>query len=165
MREYFAAGAQYESAGYELRILPVRVKPAFFGLAKTAEVTVFSRFTTNEIAFQEVADRIISAVGDTLPGKAGKFRCNWFVCSESGGIYLYEAIAVRDHNRYKNMINRFVVVNSINGTVSFGPGHLENKPFSGMIAELLAEYRMIPREIWQRRLFDLFDGMLRILER
>lgn len=165
MQEYFTPGSCWTMPGCELRMLPVRLKPAFLGLANTVEAAAYVRLDTNEIAFREAADRILSAVGDALPGKKGRIRCNWFVCSESGGIYLYEAIAVKDHTRFKNMINRFVVVNSINGTVSFGPGHIENTPYSRRLAEVLGQCRTTPRDLWERRMFDIFDGMQGVLGR
>ncbi len=163
MQDYFTPGECWTFPGHELRMLPARFKPALFGLSNTVDVTAYVRLDTNEIAFREAAGRIMSAVGEALSGKAGRIRCNWFVCSESGGIYLYEAIAVKEHIRGKNMINRFVVVNSINGTVSFGPGHLENAPYSRRLADVLGQCRATPPDLWKRRMFDIFDGMQGVL--
>lgn len=83
--------------------------------------------------------------------------CDWFICSERGGIYLYEAIATPEHRSFAGMRNRFVVLNLGTGAVSFGPGDERNAAMSDRLSALLESYRLAPDTVTLLRLHDTFD--------
>lgn len=85
------------------------------------------------------------------------------MCSEQGGIYLYEVLGIKEYRKYLTMINRLIVINSLSGTVSFGPGHMNNHEISEKIHMLLESYRLTPKNKWLNELFSIFDVCKQIL--
>lgn len=85
------------------------------------------------------------------------------MCSEQGGVYLYEVLAVKEYRKYQTMTNRLIVINSLSGTVSFGPGHLDNHEISKKIHMLLEAYRYTPTNKWLNEMFSVFDVCKQIL--
>ncbi len=88
--------------------------------------------------------------------KYKKIRCIWYVCSTHGGIYLYETLDVKEAKKSGKMKNSFIIMNTDNGTVSFGPGHTYNKEFSERLGKILRSSRFFTREKWLEQLYDIF---------
>jgi len=121
-------------------------------------------FKTTEIMFLEAQKAVYNYLITFKQEKIGKVTANWFVCSEQGGIYLYEVLGVKEYRKYLTMKNRFIVINSISGTVSFGPGHLDNHEISEKIHMLLETYRLTSKDKWLNQMFSIFDVCKQVLE-
>lgn len=83
-------------------------------------------------------------------------QCLWYVCSPHGGIYLYETLAVKEAKKTGKLHNSFIILNSDNGTVSFGPGHKYNKELSIRLGKILEASRFFTREKWLEQIFAIF---------
>ena len=77
--------------------------------------------------------------------------------SPRGGIYLYESIAIKEHKKNKKMRNRFIIINTENASVSFGPGHKKNTTASQKLFSLIQNSRFFRREEWLSKMFDFFS--------
>lgn len=106
-----------------------------------------------EMLFQEL-DKLFKEIG--LNPKCQK-KIQWFVLSSRGGIYLYESIAVKEHKKNKKMRNRFIIINTENASVSFGPGHKKNTTASQKLFSLIQNSRFFRREEWLSKMFDFFS--------
>lgn len=146
-----------DAEGYGLSVKITRSGKALFSSSTVHRLIAFVILKTDEIPFQDIADAIIDWVSGKTGSAVKRISCDWVVCSDRGGIYLYEAIATRDHLSYRNMKNRFLIVNSDSGSVSFGPGDVRNKPVSEEMASLLDRYRTMDGRDWMREMGGLLD--------
>ena len=126
-------------------------------------VSIMVVFKTTEIMFLELQKAAYNYLLKIEQEKIGKVTATWFVCSEQGGIYLYEVLAVKEYRKYLTMTNRFIVINSLSGTVSFGPGHMYNHEISEKIHKLLETYRLTQKNKWLNEMFSIFDVCKQIL--
>jgi len=126
-------------------------------------VSIMVVFKTTEIMFLELQKAAYNYLLKFKQEKIGKVTATWFVCSEQGGIYLYEVLAVKEYRKYLTMTNRFIVINSLSGTVSFGPGHMYNHEISEKIHKLLETYRLAQKNKWLNEMFSIFDVCKQIL--
>ena len=126
-------------------------------------VSIMVVFKTTEIMFLELQKAAYNYLLKFKQEKIGKVTATWFVCSEQGGIYLYEVLAVKEYRKYLTMTNRFIVINSLSGTVSFGPGHMYNHEISEKIHKLLETYRLTQKNKWLNEMFSIFDVCKQIL--
>ncbi len=104
-------------------------------------------------------DSLVRSVQDHLEKRYSQYKaidCLWYVCSSHGGIYLYETLAVKEAKKVGRLRNSFIILNTDNGTVSFGPGHAHNKEFSQRLGQILRSSRFFTREKWLEQLFDVF---------
>ncbi len=79
-------------------------------------------------------------------------RCDWFICSDRGGIYLHEAIDTTQHRTYLKWHNRFTVLNTSDGTVTLSPGHAKNRGLTNELKDILVTAYQQPRDITIKRL-------------
>jgi len=126
-------------------------------------VNIVVDFKTTEIMFLDLQKAVYNYLLKLEQDKIGKVTANWFVCSGQGGIYLYEVLAVKEYQKYQTMTNLLIVINSLSGTVSFGPGHLDNHEISEKIHMLLEAYRYTPTNKWLNEMFSVFDVCKQIL--
>jgi hypothetical protein len=126
-------------------------------IKRTAEIRAHLALRTNEIGFQEAADALLAELSRRSELDGARVSCTWLVSSPSGGIYLYEAIATRRNARYRKARHSFVVLNTLNGEMSFGPGHAHNEGFSRAMRDLIEEWRIIPQTERRRRLGEFID--------
>lgn len=105
-----------------------------------------------ELIFQNL-ESIFDEIG--LNASIAK-KISWFVLSPKGGIYLYETIATKEHRKYKNLRNSFIIVNTESASISFGPGHTKNPLASQMLFSLLQNSRFFKKEEWLGKMFDFF---------
>jgi len=114
----------------------------------TIEAVSLLILKSSDIDFQSAADALVKAITLGKPGEE-RVSCAWLVCSERGGIYLYEAIATKENRAHRRLKSRFVIVNSLDGTVSFGPGHSLNGRYTDRLRDLIDSYRTQPPEVWR----------------
>lgn len=103
---------------------------------------------SDEINFHQVADTLLKNLLTVDSEKKTEVTCRWIVCSDRGGIYLFEAIATKDNIAHKKLKSRFVVLNSLDGTISFGPGHILNGRYSDRMREMIECSRTQNRAKW-----------------
>lgn len=97
--------------------------------------------------------------------RIGRMYCSWIVLSARGGIYLYEALAQKEYIRCSGMRNRFLVINSEDGSFSFGPGHILNREYSETMQDLLSRMKNIPPALFLRKFSSIMESSLEDLER
>jgi len=163
LNEYFHCESSLITPRYEVKIKITRAEKKLFHLASFCEINVLVNLHTNEIPFREIADEVARLVSesDALRGvRISRKRINWFVCSDKGGIYLYEALATKENVRYGKMKNRFIVINTDDGTISLGPGHPKNGMLSETMRSLLERFRVMQKDVWLGEMFMVFDACL-----
>lgn len=138
-----------------------RVKAVHTGILTGSRISMSAMVLlyTKEINFQKLADKVIETVTNSHRITSRHISCTWLFCSESGGIYLHEAIATKENKRHKGMRNRFVVVNTLNGTVSFGPGHRDNQKASDTIRALFDKSKVMPLAQWEQAFSEVITGL------
>lgn len=160
IKEYFNCDTSLQTERYELKIKIIHTKKKLFGLASFCEVNVLVFLRTNEIPFQEIAGHVAKQIDASDAIRKIRKRINWFVCSDKGGIYLYEALATKKNISFGKMKSRFIIINTDNGTVSLGPGHPKNGMLSDTIRSLLERFRLTQRDIWLGEMFAVFDACI-----
>lgn len=133
----------------------------FFGRRRTYRVLVLAELASNEIHFQHLASKLIQALAIGTEEKSF-VRASWIVISQSGGIYLHEALNVPENRRVSGkletfgksglavMRNSFAVVNALSGAVCLSPGAKENWMLSEQLRELNAKVLTMDRTQWFR---------------
>jgi hypothetical protein len=158
LREYFDAGPVATAEGYELYCRVIERRRGLFGAERLSVVALVILHGT-EIDFCGYANAVVKAV--TLGGhKPPRVSCTWLIASDHGGIYLHEAIDTKENRRQASLSSRFIVMNTGDGTVSFGPGHRDNGPASDRMRRLIGEYNAIPRDQWRRLFAQALDSFL-----
>jgi len=160
MKEWFGAGPLIEMDTQDIGVRILDVRRSFPGCGTTVEVAALVFLHASEIRFQETESLIREAVREKAGDKKIRVVCDWFVCSERGGIYLFEALASRENIQSSKMKNRFAVFNSYSGTVSFGPGHIRNTGASEKLTTLLERHTSTPPVIWNAEMHALFTSCL-----
>lgn len=163
IKEYFNADTVVRTNEYELKIKLISDKKRALSPAHDYRVIALLFLSTSDIPFQEIADYILLNIAQLGHERIGKVQCEWYVCSTRGGIYLHETLATKEHISYKLMKNKFCVLNTDNGSVSFGPGHIKNKPVSDRITSILDQYRQLPRQAWICQMNDALDECVSIV--
>ena len=162
LRRYFDSIALVANREYEISYRITGTRRSLFGGKDSYNIDVLLLLFTSEINFQGIADHVIADI--ERPGRKIKtISCNWIVCSERGGIYLYEAISTKENRRYRSTHNRFLILNTEDGTVSFGPGHIENQGQTNMMKFLIDNYRGMAEATWNREFAKAMDHCLGIL--
>lgn len=159
LREYFDNSPVAVTQAYELYY---RVNAQRRGLFDTHRLSVSALVILHgtEIDFQCYAAALEKSIGESAEMKIGSLRCTWLIGSDHGGIYLHEAIDTKANRRYKSLTSRFVVMNTGDGTVSFGPGHRDNGAASETMRRLVAEYNAMTKDRWQRLFAQAVDSFL-----
>lgn len=141
-----------------------RVRKSILSSRPSFEVDAFLMLSGKDIDFREGAEALLAglAAGGL---KIGRVRCNWIVGSEHGGIYLYEAIATKENRRYGHMANRFMILDVLDGTVSFGPGHIANQDCSEAMRYLIERRRTMVEAAWNHEFDQLLGRCLAMVRR
>jgi len=160
---YFGDSDAFGGPTYEVRVGETTMREALFGTRANLTVPILAVFRTNELNFIEMMRESCARIERSTSKKIHIVRADWFILSDRGGIYLYEEIGKRENERYRAMRNRFVVMNSIDGTVSFGPGHPHNTQITEKMRALLQVQRALPEEIWLAEMFKVFGLCRNIL--
>ena len=144
-----------KSRQYRLGCEIVKRREGLIKIIAPDKANILLILNSNEIAFSEY----LAILKDYLCNEKciGKVQCNWFVCSSKGGIYLYEALATKENIRNMNLINRFIVFNVEDGTISLGPGNVLNKLVSERMAYLLMQINEYPKEVVIKEMKNVFD--------
>jgi hypothetical protein len=163
--EYFQNNLVIDNSAYSVCYKLNSDKKDFIGNTHTYYIDAFLLLKTNEINFVEISKYIKNDIEGM--NKKTKYRivCNWLICSDQGGIYLYEAIAIKENRRINNMINNFMVLNGMDGTISFGPGHIKNFEYSKIMNYLLENERAIPKISWRNEVYKVIDYGFDIIKR
>jgi len=141
-----------------------RVRKSILSSRFTFDVDAFLMLSGKDIDFREAAETLLSGLAEGC-GKIGRVRCNWIVGSEHGGIYLYEAIATKENRRYGSMVNRFMILDVLDGTISFGPGHIGNGDCTEAMRFLIDRRRTMVEATWNHEFDKLLGRCLAILGR
>jgi hypothetical protein len=164
LHRYFGGSVLIAKQGYEVSYRITGTRKSLLGDKASYNVDVLLFLFGSEINFQEIADHVVADI--ERPGRKIKaLACNWIVCSERGGIYLYEAISADENRKYKSMHNRFLILNTEDGTVSFGPGHIENQGHTNMMRFLIDNYRGMAEATWNSEFDKTMDHCLCVLGR
>ena len=154
LRRFLAAPPLVATPAYELSYRLLAERRRLFG-GRRYELLVLLILRGDEINFPEIAGRIAEDLS-----RRGEPRfsveARWIVSSDRGGIYLYEAMATKENRKFGPMRSRFMVLDHADGTVSLGPGHLDNERFSRAMAYLIENQRRMPEAEWRR----IFEGAL-----
>lgn len=104
----------------------------------------------------------VSDVKSLLPlnDRKSTARCDWFICSDRGGIYLHEAIDTKQHRAYLSWHNRFTVLNTSDGTVTLSPGHAKNRGLTNELKEILITAYQRPWDITVKRLDKALSNVI-----
>jgi hypothetical protein len=139
LKEYFENDRAFSTDTAEVYCRIIRTGKGLF--RRKLEVNALIAMKSDEINFHQVADTLLKTLLTVDSEKKAGVTCRWIVCSDRGGIYLFEAIATKDNITYKNLKSQFVVLNSLDGTVSFGPGHILNGRYSDRMREMIESSR------------------------
>lgn len=159
LREYFDNSPVAVTQAYEIYYRVNAQRRGLFG-ANRLSVSVLVILYGTEIDFQGYAGALEKSIADNVGRKVGSIRCTWLIGSDHGGIYLHEAIDTKANRRYKSLTSRFIVMNTGDGTVSFGPGHRDNGAASETMRRLVAEYNAMPKDRWQSLFSQAVDSFL-----
>lgn len=162
LHRYFNGIALVANRRYEVSYRVTGRKKSLFGGRDSYTVDALLLLLTSEINFPEIADRLLAGI-ERSGGKIRTVSCNWIVCSERGGIYLYEAIATKENRKYRAMRSKFLILNTEDGTVSFGPGHIENQGHTNMMKFLIDNQREMAEATWNSEFDKAMDHCLGIL--
>lgn len=161
--KYLGDNEVFDTDMYGVCIGEAKARDALFGTRLSLTVPILVAFRTNVLNFGEIEREVYARIEKTSSRTIHLVRADWFILSDRGGIYLFEEIAKKENARYRVMRNRFVVMNSCDGTVSFGPGHRENMQVTEKTRSLLQMQRALPEEIWLAETFKIFDSCRGIL--
>jgi hypothetical protein len=164
IKELFQNASPISSRGYEIAFRKLERERRFFLSSNKIALNVLLLLKSDEIDFQSISDDLRRSAEIPDEARGGKIRCNWLVCSERGGIYLFEAIATKENRSRGNMRNRFVVLNTGDGTVSFGPGHEKNMEYTRRMRDLISLYRSIQPVAWNTALAKLVNELFSVLD-
>lgn len=159
LKEYFGNDCAFSTDTSGLYYKTVRQSNGL--LYPKLELNALLVMKKSEINFRQGADELLKAISPVASGKKPRVSCRWIVCSDRGGIYLHEAIATKGNASYKNLKSRFIVVNSLDGTVSFGPGHILNGRYSDRMRALIECARTRDRARWTVDFQELVGQMYR----
>lgn len=137
---------------------------SLWGGRHSFDVEALLMLSGKDIDFREGAESLLADLA-AHGGEIGRVRCRWIVASEHGGIYLHEAIDTKENRRFGPMISRFMVLDVIDGTVSFGPGHSDNRDCSEAMRYLIDRRRTTVEASWNHDFDTLLGRCLAILGR
>jgi len=156
----FVAGPEAGAPGTLLRegddfTLAVRVLPRNRGLlppflSRPAFLAYYSS-RDGDLRLEEAFSLLRPFLAEAgIPKAAGR----WFLLSNRGGIYLHETVTAeetwRSESRRAGNSWRLCVINPENGTACLSPGHRLNRVFSERFKFLIEQYRLTPKDVWER---------------
>lgn len=163
-QNWFPGTPFQENDGYSLSLFIVsRRKRRIIG-RDALTVRVLVCLHGNEINFPSMAQDVLNHP-DVARGKVCRIDSKWLVLSGQGGIYLYEALATKDNVRYAGMRNRFLVINSEDGSFSFGPGHALNGDYTDVMQDLLMRMKAMPPAVFVRKFESIMECSLADLDK
>jgi hypothetical protein len=162
IRDIFRDDCPTSSGEYEIAFRKVEAKGLFFRPARTVSLRILLLLKSDVIDFASITEDLRKVTETANGGFRRKLTCDWLVCSPRGGIYLYEAIATKENRTRGKLKNRFIVLNTGDGTVSFGPGHVNNMRYTRRMQDLIAAYRSIPPAAWNVAFAKLVDELFAV---
>ncbi len=154
LEEYIKNCSKYTQAEYDIYISNISYKSAaFFSFIKKPLVRIIIDLKNTTVPWEAMIKNVQVHLAQE---KGTSLTCLWYVCSSHGGIYLYETFATKETKKIGMLRNLFIIFNTDNGTVSFGPGHKYNNSFSQRLGSMLASSRFFTREKWLQHMFDIF---------
>lgn len=153
LEEYLSNSTSYSLQNCTLYVSTYERKKTFLFKEKIG-VRIIADLKGTIVPFEQMIDIITNHL--KVHGIQCIVDCIWFICSSQGGIYLYETIAEKEHLKTGILRNKFIIMNTENGTTSFGPGHKNNKIVSQRLFQLLGNSRLFTREKWLEQMFDVF---------
>ena len=162
IEEWFSGETLARNEFYSLCFREVpRTRKPFTG-SWSVKIHALAVLRSTEIRFEEMSQTLEAALNRTTVGKLGRVACSWLVCSPSGGIYLYELLDTASNRKRGVTRNRFVVVNTCDGTVSFGPGDGRNRSFSDRMRDCIERFPVLPARSRARELSPILGLALEL---
>jgi len=87
----------------------------------------------NEVTYEinNICEFLIKTLlDDNISNKKIFIDANWYIFSNIVNKDIYKKIDKKENIHYKNMYNRFLLINNINGEIIFNPGKIENNVIS-----------------------------------
>ncbi len=109
---------------------------------KVVSVDLLVCLKNDVVNFQAMASSVLKYL-ETDRSTPRRVTAVWLVVSPRGGIYLYETIACKETLRYRGMKNRFLVFNSLDGSFSFGPGHIYNQAYTERMKNFMLHEKLL----------------------
>ncbi len=163
IEEWFSGISVTRGPSYNLSFREISRKRNPLTGSWTVTVRVLAWLKTSEIRFDEMSAALSDAVRNVPGERIARVRSSWLVSSPSGGIYLYELFDTPDHRRRGVLRNRFIVLNTCDGTVSFGPGNELNRPFSDRMREYIERAPSLPAVSRARELAPILERAFAVL--
>lgn len=157
IEEWFSGVSVIRGPSYNLSFREISRKRNPLTGSWTVAVRVLAWLKTPEIRFDEMIEFLLAALQKVSGERIGRVRSSWLVSSPSGGIYLYELFDTPNNRRRGLMRNRFIVLNTCDGTVSFGPGNELNRPFSDRMREFIERAPSLPAVSRARELAPILE--------
>ncbi|MDR0322555.1 MAG: hypothetical protein LBI28_13740 [Treponema sp.] len=94
---------------------------------------------------------------------------NWYIFSNVVSKDIYYKINIKENIRYKNMINRFALINNINGEIFFNPDKIENNVLSARMKFIYNNYQTEyplneeKEKLFSKEITDIFEVLEIIL--
>ncbi len=149
----FADAQSIVLPGTRLHYLVRSSRPRLFGKGETADVLVLADMQSREINFPQLSSALFAELAQRFAADSCRFlaiRATWLFLSESGGIYLQEALDVPENRKTPGMANVFATIDSQSGTVCLAPGAPENSSLSERLADLDRSVLTMDRDMWYR---------------
>jgi hypothetical protein len=126
----------------------------------------------NEVTsnIKNICDFLIEKLYEKLnPNIKLLIDANWYIFSNVVSKNIYYKIDIKENIRYKNMINRFVLINNINGEIFFNPDKIENNVISDRMKFIYNNYQMEyplneeKDKLFSKEITDIFEILEMIL--
>ena len=163
-QKWFPGNHFQEYDGYSLSLFVVSRKKRRITGRVTACMRVLVCLHGNEINFPSMVQEVLKDP-ELVRERVHRIDCSWIVLSDHGGIYLHEALSLKENLRNSGMRNRFLVINSEDGSFSFGPGHILNREYTEMMQDLLSRIKTIPPAVLSRIFESVMECSLADLEK
>lgn len=163
-QKWFPGNHFQEYDGDSLSLFVVSRKKRRITGRVTACMRVLVCLHGNEINFPSMVQEVLKDP-ELVRERVHRIDCSWIVLSDHGGIYLHEALSLKENLRNSGMRNRFLVINSEDGSFSFGPGHILNREYTEMMQDLLSRIKTIPPAVLSRKFESVMECSLADLEK
>lgn len=154
--KYLKIENTHKGGSFEAGIAPFGAPRGLLAILLRIRVRACLSLESPELSFTEYTKALRHISKTPLPARG--IDCLWFVVSGMGGIYLHEALTREAALHKDGMRHRFIVFNSMDGTVSLGPGNIRNKPLTERMRFLLDQARLFPADVLQRETDAVFGA-------
>ena len=163
--EYYENNVVLNNSLYLVAYKVHKSRKTILGNKRIFNIDALLVLKTNEINFTGIVGIVHNDIIKRHNYENIGILCNWLVCSERGGIYLYEAISTKENQLIGNIKNSYMILNIIDGTMSFGPGHIKNQEYSRIFNYLIENERSMNQVSWRNELYKLLNYSFDIIRK